>query len=107
MGQSNSYRLAGAFLAAVAFLAAGAFLAGAAFLAAGAVRGAAGAAGHTPLASLGAMLGVITESLKPFSGVIRAFLDALMRMLAPVVGFRPMRAGRSTLENLAKPLSAT
>jgi hypothetical protein len=39
----------------------------------------AGAGGHTPRSSLGAMLVFTTASLKPLRGVMRAFLDALMR----------------------------
>ena len=34
---------------------------------------------------------------------MRAFFDALMRTGCCVCGFLPMRAGRSTLVNLAKP----
>ena len=41
--------------------------------------------------------------MNAFTGVMRAFFDALMRMASPVAGLRPMRAGRSTLTNLAKP----
>src|SRR5262245_60433751 len=71
-----------------------------AFLAA-VLRTGAAAVVPTPLASLGARLGVITASLNAFSGVMRAFFDALMRMASPVAGLRPMRAGRSILANLA------
>jgi len=76
--------------------AAEAFLAGATF----AVVLAPG--GHTPLASLGAAEALMTASLKPLSGVIFAFLDALTFTGAPVAGFLAMRAGRSTRANLAK-----
>lgn len=64
---------------------------------------AAGAGGHTPRSSLGARLVFTTASLKPLSGVMRAFLDALILTGSWVWGLRPMRAGRSTLTNLAKP----
>src|SRR5438477_11455804 len=63
--------------------------------------------GHTPLASFGAWPGLMTESLKPLRAVMRAFFDALIFMGSPVAGFLPMRAPRSTLANLAKPLMAT
>ena len=45
---------------------------------------AAGARGHTPLASLGAIVGVVAESLKPCNGVMRAFFEALILIAAPV-----------------------
>ena len=48
-----------------------------------------------------------TASLNAFSGVTRTRRDALMRIASPVCGLRPMRAGRSTRANLAKPLIAT
>src|SRR5262245_28690366 len=67
------------------------------------LRAAAGAGGHTPRSSLGARLVLTTASLKPLSGVMRAFFDALMRTGCWVCGLRPMRAGRSTFTNLAKP----
>src|SRR4051812_25286972 len=38
---------------------------------------------------------------------MRAFFDALILMASPVAGLRPMRAGRSTLANLANPVMAT
>jgi hypothetical protein len=63
----------------------------------------AGAGGHTPRSSLGARLVFTTASLNPLSGVMRAFFDALIRTGSWVCGLRPMRAGRSTLTNLAKP----
>ena len=96
-------RLAGNVAAgalAVADLEAGAaeaFLAGATFV----------AGGHTPLASFGAAEALMIASLKPLSGVIFAFFDALTFTGAPVAGFRAMRAGRSTRANLAKPLMVT
>src|SRR4029078_6779683 len=62
-----------------------------------------GAGGHTPDASFGAAGGDMTASLKPFSGVIRAFFEALILMASPVAGLRPMRAGESRRTNLAKP----
>ncbi len=68
---------------------------------------AAGVGDHTPRASLGAWRGVITASLNPLRGVIRAFFEALIRMASPVAGLRPARAGRSTLANLANPLMLT
>src|SRR5687767_12813451 len=84
--------LAGAaFFLAVVFFAVAPFLAVAAFL---------GAGGQTPAASFGAVAGAMTESLKPFRGVMRAFFDALILIASPVAGLRPMRAGRSTLLNL-------
>src|SRR5207237_3400712 len=49
----------------------------------------------------------MTASLKALRGVMRAFLEALMWMASPVAGWRPMRAARSTLANLANPLIAT
>src|SRR5207247_6874304 len=89
--------LAGAFLA-------GAFLAGAlvaaVFLAGALATGAL-------VVSFGACDGFITASLNAFSGVIRAFFDALIWMVSPVAGLRPMCACRSTLANLAKPEMAT
>jgi hypothetical protein len=63
----------------------------------------AGAGGHTPRSSLGARLVFTTASLNPLSGVMRAFFDALIRTGSWVCGLRPMRAGRSTLTNFAKP----
>src|SRR5580704_1692039 len=63
--------------------------------------------GYAPFASFGALAGASTASLKAFTGVIRAFFDALIRIASPVAGLRPMRAGRSTLTNLAKPVMAT
>src|ERR1017187_3973350 len=109
--RSPDQRDAAAFLAGAlrtAFLAAGAFLAAAlAAGAAGADLPAEGTAvpmiGNAPFFSLGAVDGASTASLKAFTGVMRAFLEALMRMVSPVAGFRPMRAARSTLTNLAKP----
>jgi hypothetical protein len=62
-----------------------------------------GAGGHTPRSSLGARLVFTTASLNPLSGVMRAFFDALIRTGSWVCGLRPMRAGRSTLTNFAKP----
>src|ERR1700722_4378587 len=120
--RSPDQRDAAALLAGVlrtAFLAAGALRATADFLA-GALRTAflaawAGGAdlpaeatavamiGNAPFLSLGAVDGASTASLKAFTGVMRAFLEALMRMVSPVAGLRPMRAARSTLTNLAKP----
>jgi hypothetical protein len=38
---------------------------------------------------------------------MRAFFEALIFTGSPVPGLRPMRAGRSTLANLAKPVMAT
>jgi hypothetical protein len=49
----------------------------------------------------------MTASLKPLSGVMRAFFDALILMASPVAGLRPIRAARSTFANLAKPVIAT
>src|SRR5579883_2630748 len=49
----------------------------------------------------------MTASLKALTGVILARFDALMRICSPVAGLRPMRAGRSTLTNLANPLIET
>src|ERR687897_220013 len=72
------------------------------FLAAAFLAGA-GPGGQTPRSSFGARLVFTTASLKPLSGVMRAFFEALMRTGACVCGLRPMRAGRSTLTNLAKP----
>ena len=57
----------------------------------------------TPRPSLGARDGLSTASLKPLSAVMRARLDALIRICSPVAGLRPMRAARSTLANLANP----
>jgi hypothetical protein len=62
-----------------------------------------GAGGHAPRSSLGARLVFTTASLNPLSGVMRAFFDALIRTGSWVCGLRPMRAGRSTLTNFAKP----
>ena len=91
---------AGAFLAAAR---AGAFLAatGAADLPADAT--AASLVGYAPFTNLGAVAGARTASLNAFTGVMRAFLEALIRIASPVAGFRPMRAARFTLTNLAKP----
>src|SRR5271170_7936537 len=103
-------RLAGA-LRAVA-LRAGAFLAEAragAFLAATgapdlpAAATAASLVGYAPFTSFGAVAGARTASLNAFTGVMCAFLEALIRMASPVAGLRPMRAARFTLTNLAKP----
>src|SRR5688572_27272894 len=58
--------------------------------------------GQTPLASFGP-LPDMTESLNALSGVMRAFFDALILIVSPVAGLRPMRAGRSTFTNLQKP----
>src|SRR5687768_8530424 len=62
---------------------------------------AAPAAGHTPLASFGAVAGVMTASLNPLSAVMRAFFEALILIVSPVEGLRPVRAGRSTFANFA------
>jgi hypothetical protein len=59
--------------------------------------------GQTPRSSVGARLDLITASLKPLRGVIFAFFDPLMRRGWCVCGLRPIRAGRSTLTNFAKP----
>jgi len=91
--------LAAALLAAA--LAGALATAGAADLPAAAT--AASTVGYAPLTSLGALAGASTASLNAFTGVMRAFFDALMRIASPVAGLRPMRAGRSTLTNLAKP----
>src|SRR5580698_9068364 len=102
--------LAGAFLAGA--LRATVFLTGAFFTAA--LTGAAAATlpaaataaslvGNTPGFSLGAVAGASTASLNALTGVMRAFFDALMRMVSPVAGLRPMRAARLTFTNLAKP----
>src|SRR5690606_330594 len=44
----------------------------------------AGAGGHVPFASFGAVLGLITASLKAFRAVMRAFFEALIRTGSPV-----------------------
>src|SRR5918994_747151 len=59
------------------------------------------------LASLGAVAGVATASFRPLRGVMRGFFDALILTGSPVCGLRPMRSGRSTFTNLAKPEIAT
>src|SRR5581483_1226102 len=116
-GQRLAAALAGALragaLAAVAVVLRAGALAGAAL--AGAVLGAAlagaafaGAAlAGAALASRGAGTAPSTTSLNPFSGVIRAFFDALILMASPVAGFRPMRALVWILANLAKPVRTT
>ena len=91
---------AGAFLAATR---AGAFLAAAGAADLPAAATAASLVGYAPFTSLGAVAGARTASLKAFTGVMRAFLEALMRIASPVAGLRPMRAARFTLTNLAKP----
>ena len=48
-----------------------------------------------------------TASLNDFNGVIFADRLALMRIVSPVAGLRPMRAGRSTRRNFANPEMAT
>ena len=99
-------RLAGAFLAGARLAGAlrarrepswrrspaGAFLAAAGAADLPAAATAASLVGYAPLTSLGAVAGARTASLNAFTGVIRAFLDALIRMASPVAGFRPMRA---------------
>src|SRR5437867_1910002 len=59
------------------------------------------------LVSLGAGAAPRTMSLKPLRGVMRAFLDALILIVAPVAGLRPMRALVWILANLAKPVMTT
>src|SRR5271168_3379861 len=59
--------------------------------------------GYAPFTSFGAVAGARTASLNALTGVMRAFLEALIRMASPVAGLRPMRAARFTLTNLAKP----
>ncbi len=63
--------------------------------------------GQTPFMSLGALAGDSTASLNAFTGVIRARVEALMRMVSPVAGLRPIRAARATFANLANPAIAT
>jgi hypothetical protein len=107
--------LLAALLAVVAFVArvraAGAFAAialAAAVLVAAVLVGVFGAGlAAAGLVSLGAGAAPRTMSLKPLRGVMRAFLDALILMAAPVAGLRPMRALVWILANLAKPLSTT
>ena len=48
---------------------------------------------NAPFANFGAFAGARTASLNAFTGVIRAFFDALMRIASPVAGLRPMRDG--------------
>ena len=59
--------------------------------------------GYAPFTSFGAVAGARTASLNALTGVMRAFLEALIRIASPVAGLRPMRAARFTLTNLAKP----
>lgn len=91
-----------AFLAAffgAAFFAA--FL-GAAFLAAGfATTGAAGFGAGPSLRS------PEITSFRPFAGRKRGFFDALIWIVSPVKGLRPLRALRSTFLNLPKSLIVT
>src|SRR5579863_410718 len=119
--RAGAFRAAAFFFAGPRFVAvvlrAVAFLAGARLAAA--LRAGAGAAdfpaaftrssriGKDPRFSLGALAGLSTASLNAFTGVIRAFFEALIQICSPVAGLRPMRAGRSTLTNLANPLIAT
>ena len=92
--------LLAALLAVVAFVArvraAGAFAAvalAAAVLVAAVLVGVFGAGlAAAGLVSLGAGAAPRTMSLKPLRGMMRAFLDALILMAAPVAGLRPMRA---------------
>src|ERR1700728_760828 len=91
---------AGAFLAAAR---AGAFLAAAGAADLPAAATAASLVGYAPLTSFGAVAGARTASLNALTGVMRAFLEALIRMASPVAGLRPMRAARFTLTNLANP----
>ena len=90
---------AGAFLAAAR---AGAFLAAAGAADLPAAATAASLVGYAPLTSLGAVAGARTASLNAFTGVMRAFLDALIRMASPVAGFRPIRAARFDLDELGE-----
>ena len=110
-------RRAGAALLAVVLRRTAVFLAAALGRAAGlalatttglpAMRTAASSVGHTPRFSLGAVDGFITASLKALTGVILAFLEALILIASPVAGLRPMRAARLTLTYFAKPETTT